>query len=561
MKRITTQVTIALLGLILLSGAVTAQSQSSPFEISYFLPGDGDVRNTAVKLAEGDLAGAMRAALNSEGDTMSLLVELELSVGLFANVGFMGATEVKLEKVSDGYELTFADDNNIAFGVEGMEDLEVNFPVGAEVAVVMHFTQIEHIGRGLRAAALAVIGLPALLMEQTRLDGVLRAALDRIPTLEQSVGFLTNARRQAHAGIVSLQARVAVARRVFFDALYAAEAMAYRAARTPFIGPILRVIANGLFFVARGLEAILDGIDAGLTRALAAIDTTMRALESDAARLAHERDLVVIARGDLNRVLDWISGCGGEVVWLGQRFKAFEGKFHIGAEVEASVAIENVIPGLTLANSGLGISLGGEYSAAVRYQLPREGNPGELSVTLAHACNLGLQGVILAGAEGEAESTLQIDLLFAHQGASWSVASSKTSLEVELGAWAVVGSGISAEYGAGVSLGLSFDNLQIGQSTWSAISALLQSNPQGAIQALGTVEATFKVQTWRHMAAVLGGGFSVAGDGLTLVGSATWRDADVERVAVVSAAQALNAIIGQTNAILTDITGRVSAGS
>lgn len=549
------RILVALLTLLFVATGV-ASAQKQPFAVTVRLPGENNVREVGQEFASGDLVGAIAAALNSEGDTITLALEMEASVGAFANVGVQGSREVTLERTEDGYELEMAMDTSLTFGAEAIDDIEINFPVGVELAVVMEFARLQDIGRALRAAALSTIGLPALLMEQMRLDDLLRGAVNAVPSLQDTVNVLTEQRRKLHAQVVGLKKKLGSARKTWQRALRKAEKKARRVRRIPFVGKKLKRLVKKLFKIARKTDRVWKGIDRTLTATLAELDKVARNLESIAADLARKLDIIEIAKAGMLEVLDFIAWCGAEVQWLGERFRAFAGRFHVGVEGEVSVAIENAVPGLSLANSGVGASAGLEMFVGLRYDLPEGSTPGALTVSYGRGYSLGLQAVVVVGAQAEANATVTVSERYVRQGGAWRLDASETEYAADLGLWAVAGIGISAEYGAGMDLSLTFDNQQVSGQVEDAVRALFVGDVQRAVTALGGIQATFEAQGWRHAAFVLGGGYSAAGNGLTLEASATWRDADAASSQTASAAAALMSISRETERTLNAVAQR-----
>jgi len=105
----------------------------------------------------GRILDAIRAALNSPGDTIVLEVEASLSAALIAvvNVGQSQSLEVEVKRTASGYEATLSLEDARTCGLEAYEGLEINAGLGSEKTVVFGFASADVTASTLQTLALA----------------------------------------------------------------------------------------------------------------------------------------------------------------------------------------------------------------------------------------------------------------------------------------------------------------------------------------------------------------------------------------------------------------------
>jgi hypothetical protein len=126
------------------------------------------------KLKSGDVAGAVNTALNSEGDSITLNIGADGSVGAGGNVGVNGSAEVTVTLNEEGkYEVSLTAEAGVSVGAELAEGTEANAGVSASVSPTFTFDSPEEVAQGLAAmAGLAAQAAPGTSVLTTVVDQV-----------------------------------------------------------------------------------------------------------------------------------------------------------------------------------------------------------------------------------------------------------------------------------------------------------------------------------------------------------------------------------------------------
>lgn len=126
---------------------------------------DGSVIELAGEaLDNGEISEALDQALNSEGDSVSLT--LEVNVSALTPIGTAGVTEkitVKAQLVEDGgYEISLSREEAISLGLEISDDLNAQARVGVGVRVIYKFDTLDEATQGLKDLVVTAGDHPAI---------------------------------------------------------------------------------------------------------------------------------------------------------------------------------------------------------------------------------------------------------------------------------------------------------------------------------------------------------------------------------------------------------------
>lgn len=565
-----TRLTLAVITLALSLGTASAQSWT---QTAIQLASEAPSARVARELSDGDIIDAIRQAVNSENDEIAMSFSFSASVGAVVNVGVGGTMEAKIKRVKNPrgnlvYEISLAVQRSASLGAEVVQDLELRVPANAQFRVYLEFDRLSDIPRALKAAAFSVISIPSLVPHLDRWTLNKSHAQDMKRHYEAAVAALSRQIRSARGAVEALRRTADAAQRTWRRAANKASSALRKAERawnkiSKYAPSWVKRGVRKLFRTARSLARRAAGLKVRYNHALNRVNAEISRVASLVDRARSHSSLV---EQWTNSVATWTQRIAnglarldfayGEVTWLKNRLIGGEVKFAAGGQVSATVAIENAVPGLQLANSGVGATGGSDFSITIRYDQPRFGNPGRITVKTQGSYTLAPEAVVGAGVKGKITGTALLEAKFSHRGArDWSYDGTTASLKIDAVAALVAGIGLSAEAGAGACLTLSFDAAEAGSAFHDAVAAISQGELGNAGNLLNGVNVKLTTQTRWHHAAVVGGGFSVVGNGASIAGTVAWQDQGPLSTYQMPAGQLLPSLEERAQEILGAIAG------
>lgn len=495
-------------------------------ELTDFLPHlpTDRVPELSAALLTSDIEQAMRTALNSTGDAVTLKLELSGNAGAGANGGGKTEVEVEIKRTAGSrYELTLAREAAVTAGIEAVEGVEANAAVGFGAKMVFRFESIEGCLYGVKGVALALM-FPRLapgkaLMESGVVADGFMAAQTLVNELQARQQLARQQVEQARALLTSLMNGSLADARSGRDRAYANYLRAYYA----YHGSYWKTW-NLLYDLGRTYAAYAA---ANVRHAATLVLCNAAQLALTIAEAAEEfvRQLVRDAAQELARL--------GRIAWTIIQMRPYATDHFIGTEIclNGSIDAEATvgIPGVSLPGVGLGVSGEVKKEQKIRWEYAREGRP--LHITISRQFEVKGQVKAGAGIAAELTSKMSVELedVFSIDGNAWplhteSKATLGSNLDVAGYIPVPVGPAISMKraLGRNWSVSMAQGDLLILLARASLPSLLI--DPQGAIETIAGTSVEFTLQDRLETGFVGKLGISAGGNGGKLGGSLIWKD-------------------------------------
>lgn len=516
------------------------------------------VPQAVTTFGRGDLLQTLRTALNSVDDSVRVRIEAGASVAIIPtlNAGGTQAFDVVVTRTANGVEAVVSAENAANAGVEAYEGLEIQVGRADAKRVVFAWPSIDAAAKGVENLALGHFAgfrkIPGLVQANVQLAQQAAIALgDAILDLEATKRVEAAALatfRQIQSDLSSAESRLAAAARKLASARDDLNAVRRKADKLP---KAVRWTMNAAIKAAEGVlrraQSALNGITKTTNLLRTALNIARTRLEQARAEVARrqatvdsKRDLLAAAQRTARQWEELGEALTRPMLDLLSRVVAVEFELRTGAALSAFLS---PIPGASIANLGMGASAATFVGAAVRYDLPRNGER-RLSIRSFRTLALEVAGGFVAGIQAEAGSALEVAATFVKRGSSaFRFEGVATELRLDLDLWAVVGAGHAVRHGAGRQV-----KVAISGTDWlNAVSACgqLAQNPTPATlaNALRQVQADVSVQDRWNAGLVTRVGFSAAGNGATISGQATWRDAGTNVAQRLSAGDVIGVLL------------------
>lgn len=493
----------------------------------------------ARSLAERRLADALRAGLNSPGDTMALHAEGELSVALVAvvNGGTRQGIAAEVRRTEDGFEVAVDQQVALTVGIEAYDGLELNAVGAAGQQVLFAWDTPDEAARGLRllsgAHELAVGSLQGMLRSQLEMvrqsAEALREAVTRTRAARAVHDGLARTHEAADRELRRLQREASRVRGQLHrirGALSRAERKVrrlprwLRGAASKAVRSLRRSLSrHGALY--RAIDASLRAAERTAAGARAAADDARSVLDhlvrqEDAARKVHD---AAVATADHAR--DFADSIGVTVGELTHHLCGVEYTVRGGAEASAAVHPA----GISLENVGMGAGASTFLGARIGYRIRASGE--ELTVVGFHDLSMEAWAGFGVGARTEFGATTGIEACWSRpRGAShYAFDDLETTFEVDASLLAVVGAGVAFRHGIGRTETLSLNAAQWQRAYRSLTRLGGDLSVDNLSRALHGIPCTFTVsERWIAQVIAAAGG-SYAGYGLGAELGATWDDA------------------------------------
>lgn len=297
---------------------------------------------------------------------------------------------------------------------------------------------------------------------------------------------------------------------------------------------------SALFQQIASAQALKSQYQSGISQLQAAIATAQSSVEA-------ARSSVELAR----RAIDALDFSQGNLKFHGA---AFELTFSRKANLEAQLS---PFPGVSIEGMTLGASVDGSLGITGRLDLGDDGKPSKLALTASGVFTLAGGGSLGIGVVGDVKAGVEMTVSFKKENGRYNRVDAKATLAVDVEVLPTVGVGLVFRAGAGRKASIKMDLAQL-YDRRDAVSSFFTNGDVAALaRAFESLTATCRIEDRWIAQAAFGFGYSLAGDGAEVSGSATWADVNHVIVADVEAGSLLRQIT-DASAIQTLLRGLVN---
>lgn len=517
------------------------------------------------KIGNLELEQALRAALNSPGDTITIDIWGQVSAGFLKllSASAQGKFEVQIKRVADGYEVYMAQGQSGAIGIEPFPGIEAKAELGMGQKVIFKFDSLEQLANDIKTMAIAAVVKVKNAMEQAkRLVNATRATFAQTEQAYWSAVQQLNLGRTTQktlydsyvaAGHVlnSFSGALTRARNSFNHASHQLRRVEQQVNSAP---KFLRGMLRGML---RGAQAAANGARNALSQAQRSYDDALRKYNS-----AHDQWKAATNRlGQLinNEVNTRVAKASAQarhfealtaekaVVYAfnraANRLYATESKVSGGGTLSAALKI----PGVDLNNLGLGASASLELSSTIRTELPTSSTPTRMLVTTALKTSASANAGAFVGVGGGIENTISIQGSFVKPAKQkFRFEDVKTTILLDSKFQGQVGIGLAGVYGAGRTQRLEMNRAQWSQALSRVPQLLKKPSAKNLLLALDRVNMTYTEQDRWIAGATAKIGGEIMGWGLSAGGGVMWEDRGDEFKTIINAGQIVRAMTNPT---------------